>query len=82
MWLVHPLLFRGDGLVAWVGVMAVLQNVFSSLVDSHLFDFHEGRMYVLGVGIAGGMALRAKLGRGEAEPVRGYGDDRWHARRR
>jgi hypothetical protein len=25
-----------------------------------LFDFHEGWMYVLGVGVAGGMALRAK----------------------
>src|SRR5204862_62727 len=42
----------------------VLQNMFSSLFNSHLFDFHEGWMYVLGVGIAGGMVLRA---RSEAE---------------
>ncbi len=45
--------------------MVVLQNVFSSLFNSHLFDFHEGWMYVLGVGVAGGMVLRARsAGRG------------------
>jgi hypothetical protein len=32
----------------------------SSLFNSHLFDFHEGWMYVLGVGIAGGMTLAAR----------------------
>ena len=36
-----------------------MQNVVSSLLNSHLFDFHEGWLYVLGVGIAGGMSLRA-----------------------
>ncbi|MET4292163.1 hypothetical protein ABIB06_003045 [Bradyrhizobium sp. LB8.2] len=30
------------------------------MTDSHLFDFAEGWIYVLGVGIAGGMALAAK----------------------
>jgi O-antigen ligase len=60
MWLVHLMLFRGDGLAAWVGLMVVVQNVFTSLFNSHLFDFHEGWMYVLGVGVAGGMMLRAK----------------------
>jgi hypothetical protein len=40
--------------------MVVLQNILSSLFNSHLFDFHEGWMYVLGVGVAGGMAIRAK----------------------
>jgi O-antigen ligase len=64
MWLVHLLLFRGDGLVAWIGLMVVLQNFFSSLFNSHLFDFHEGWMYVLGVGVAGGMALRASSAEG------------------
>jgi O-antigen ligase len=59
MWLSHFALFRGEGLAAWIGLMVVLQNVFSSLFNSHLFDFHEGWMYVLGVGIAGGMVLRA-----------------------
>ena len=59
-WLVHLLLFRGEGLVAWIGLMVVLQNMFTSLFNSHLFDFHEGWMYVLGVGVAAGMVLRAK----------------------
>jgi hypothetical protein len=60
MWLVHLLLFRGEGLVAWIGLLVVVQNMFSSLFNSHLFDFHEGWMYVLGVGVAGGMTLAAK----------------------
>jgi O-antigen ligase len=60
MWLVHLLLFRGDGLVAWIGLLVVVQNVLTSLFNSHLFDFVEGWMYVLGVGIAGGTTLSAK----------------------
>jgi O-antigen ligase len=60
MWLSHFALFRGGELAAWIGLMVVLQNIFSSLFNSHLFDFHEGWMYVLGVGIAGGMVLRAR----------------------
>jgi O-antigen ligase len=60
MWWVHLLLFRGDGLAAWIGLLVVVQNVFSSLFNSHLFDFHEGWMYVLGVGIAGGMVLKTR----------------------
>ena len=58
MWLLHLLLFRGDGLAAWIGLLVVLQNIFTSLFNSHLFDFHEGWMYVLGVGVAGGMVLK------------------------
>ena len=58
MWLVHLLLFRGDGVVAWIGLLVVVQNIFTSLFNSHIFDFNEGWMYVLGVGIAGGMVLK------------------------
>ena len=58
MWWFHLLLFRGDDLVAWIGLLVVVQNIFTSLFNSHLFDFHEGWMYVLGVGIAGGMTLK------------------------
>jgi O-antigen ligase len=57
MWLVHVLLFRGDGLVTWVGLMVVVQNFFTSLFNSHIFDFTPGWMYVLGVGIAGGVTF-------------------------
>jgi O-antigen ligase len=57
MWLAHLLLFRGQGLATWIGLLVVVQNIVTSLFNSHLFDFHEGWMYVLGVGVAGGMAL-------------------------
>jgi O-antigen ligase len=70
MWLVHLLLFRGQGLVAWIGLMVVLQNFFSSMFNSHLFDFHEGWMYVLGVGVAGGMAMRERLGEKSEQALR------------
>jgi O-antigen ligase len=60
MWLVHLLLFRGDGLANWIGLLVVVQNIFTSLFNSHLFDFNEGWMYVLGVGVAGGMVLGAR----------------------
>jgi O-antigen ligase len=62
MWLCHLLLFRGVSLSAWIGLLVVVQNVVSSLLNSHLFDFHEGWMYVLGVGVAGGMALKTMSG--------------------
>ena len=69
MWLVHLLLFRGEGLVAWIGLLVVVQNIFTSLFNSHLFDFHEGWMYVLGVGVAGGMTLAARQRNAPAEPA-------------
>jgi O-antigen ligase len=60
MWILHLLLFRGDGFGNWIGLLVVVQNIFTSLFNSHIFDFHEGWMYVLGVGVAGGMALKAR----------------------
>jgi O-antigen ligase len=59
MWLSHLLLFRQPGLIAWIGLIVVVQNVISSLFNSHLFDFTEGWIYVFGVGVAGGAVLRA-----------------------
>ena len=60
MWFSHLMLFAaGRQEEVWIGVIVVVQNLVSSLFNSHLFDFHEGWMYVLGVGIAGGLALRA-----------------------
>ncbi|WP_298261625.1 O-antigen ligase family protein [Bradyrhizobium sp.] len=58
MWLSHLMMFRGPGLFNWIGLLVVVQNIFTSLFNSHIFDFHEGWMYVLGVGIAGGVVLR------------------------
>jgi hypothetical protein len=61
MWLAHLVLFRGEGLASWIGLLVVVQNIVTSLFNSHLFDFHEGWMYVLGVGVAGGMALARRV---------------------
>jgi O-antigen ligase len=60
MWLAHFMLFRGGSLVAWIGTVMVVQNVVSSLFNSHLFDFGHGWLYVFGVGVAGGMMLRGE----------------------
>jgi hypothetical protein len=46
--------------------LVVVQNVFTSLFNSHIFDFHEGWMYVLGVGVAGGMVLKARAAQTDA----------------
>jgi O-antigen ligase len=59
MWLSHLWMFRGEGLANWIGLLVVVQNIFTSLFNSHIFDFHEGWMYVLGVGVAGGLVLGA-----------------------
>ncbi|MGF6310227.1 O-antigen ligase [Bradyrhizobium sp. i1.8.4] len=59
-WISHIRLFAGRNLVTWIGLAVVVQNITSSLLNSHLSDFHEGWMYVIGVGVAGGMALRAR----------------------
>jgi O-antigen ligase len=60
MWSSHLWLFRSDGLMAWIGLMVVVQNFFTSLFNSHIFDFNEGWMYVLGFGIAGAAMLKAR----------------------
>ncbi len=59
MWATHLLTFRGDGIVAWIGFVAVVQNILSSLFNSHLSDFYQGWLYVLAVGIAAGIQTRA-----------------------
>jgi O-antigen ligase len=65
IWFSHLALFRGpapfdSGLFNWIGLLVVVQNIFTSLFNSHLFDFHEGWMYVIGVGVAGGVVLKTK----------------------
>lgn len=63
MWIAHLLLFRGGGFVAWIGLVVVVQNIVGSAFNSHLFDFLQGWTYVVGVGVAGGMMLRARASR-------------------
>lgn len=60
MWMSHLMLFRGNNLVAWIGLVIVVQNIIGSLFNSHLFDFLQGWTYVVGVGVAGGMVLYAR----------------------
>jgi O-antigen ligase len=66
MWIAHLLLFRGPGLVEWIGLVVVVQNIVGSLFNSHLFDFTQGWVYVFGVGVAGGMALKRQSSKADA----------------
>lgn len=66
MWIAHFMLFRGGGLNALIGAIVVIEAVVSSLVNSHLFDFTQGWLYVFGVGVAGGTALRRRVGEPQA----------------
>lgn len=58
MWMAHLALFRGEGLVNWIGQVAVVQLICSSFFNSHLSDFTQGWTYVFAIGVLGGMALR------------------------
>lgn len=63
MWIAHFLLFvRGAGLVSWVGLAVVTQNIIGSLFNIHLFDVVQGWIYFFGVGAAGGWMLRQSHG--------------------
>lgn len=62
MWFVHLALFRSVGWENWTGFLIVVQNIVSSLFNSHLFDFTEGWIYVLGVGVLGGMRMGERAG--------------------
>ncbi|MBI3699887.1 MAG: O-antigen ligase family protein [Afipia sp.] len=59
MWIAHFRLFvSADGLAAWIGLVAVVENFVTSVFNSHLSDFTEGWLYVLAIGVAGGMVFR------------------------
>jgi O-antigen ligase len=58
MWIAHLALFRGSSVAAWFGLVVVVENILSSTVHSHLFDFNNGWLYVFAVGVVGGMTLR------------------------
>jgi len=62
MWVAHIALFSGRGLVPWIGLVVVVQNVVSSQFNSHLFDFTQGWLYFFGVGVIGGMVRRVTDG--------------------
>jgi len=60
MWLAHLALFRGGGLIAWLGMLVVVQNIASAPFNSHLFDSFHGWLYAFGVGVLGGIARRER----------------------
>jgi O-antigen ligase len=70
MWYFHLALFFERSFAAWIGLVVVVQNFVSSLVNSHLFDFSEGWIYVLGVGVAGGMVAAARRDEPQDAPAR------------
>jgi O-antigen ligase len=67
MWIAHLALFRGGGLIAWIGIVIVVQNIASAPFNSHLFDSLHGWLYVFGVGAAGGVVLHAREARRAAQ---------------
>ncbi|MGH6677288.1 MAG: O-antigen ligase family protein, partial [Xanthobacteraceae bacterium] len=70
MWVAQFMLFRGGGLIGWIGVVIVADSVVSCLVNSHLFDFTQSWIYIFGIGAAGGTALR------EAKPAAWHEPDK------
>ncbi len=56
MWLAHLMLFRAATPMAWIGFVVVAQNVLGSLFNSHISDFTQGWLYVIGVGVLGAAA--------------------------
>lgn len=57
MWIAHIALFTEPSTLAWIGLVLVAENILSSTVHSHLFDFNNGWLYVFGVGVLGGTIL-------------------------
>lgn len=60
MWAAHWRLFLQPGLAAWIGLIAVTQNMVGSLFNSHLADFTQAWIYVFAVGVFGGAVLHRR----------------------
>jgi len=69
MWIAHLALLMGESVVAWLGLVVVVENILSSIVHSHLFDFNNGWLYVFGVGVLGGTILRQREGDLKKPPI-------------
>jgi O-antigen ligase len=55
MWVMHFLMFSEMRWISWIGIIVVSQNVIDSFFNSHISDYVEGWIYVMGVGVAAGM---------------------------
>ncbi len=58
MWICQAMFFWRNGSLAWIGLVVVTANIVGSLFNSFIFDFTEGWLYVIGVGVAAGMMQR------------------------
>ena len=58
MWICQSMFFWRNGSLAWIGLVVMTANVVGSLFNSFIFDFTEGWLYVIGVGVAVGMLQR------------------------
>jgi O-antigen ligase len=54
MWGAHVLVFWGGGQASAFGLIVVIQNILSSMFNSHLLDFTQLWLYVFGVGVFAG----------------------------
>jgi O-antigen ligase len=61
MWVAHVALFWIPGPIGWAGLVVVVQQLVGSMFNSALFDFTEGWLYVLGVGVLGGVVRRQQF---------------------
>ena len=60
MWICQAMFFWRNGSLAWIGLVVVTANIVGSLFNSFIFDFTEGWLYVIGVGVAAGMMQRPR----------------------
>jgi O-antigen ligase len=60
MWITHFLMFTETRWISWLGIIVVSQNIFDSLFNSHLSDYVEGWIYVIGVGVTAGMMSKTR----------------------
>jgi len=58
MWIAQIVRFWQPGLLAWIGLVVVAQNIIGSLFNSFIFDFTEGWIYAVGVGVMAGVVRR------------------------
>ena len=68
MWISQLMFFWGRGPLAWIGLVIVTTNIVGSLFNSFIFDFTEGWLYVIGLGVVAGMVQR------QTGPVQGHRD--------
>lgn len=68
MWISHIHLVRGRDGIGWVGLTIIVQTCVGSMLGSNVVGVNEGWIYVIGLGVAGGVALRRRAGDPDKAP--------------